>query len=121
MLFSRRLVQLAQLLIVLILVLGFLLGTIEELVCDGGEELLDGRGHDVRGGMADEAQPFGGVGSNRSQGESLGSSGDRRSQIQKRIAGLAGNRRLEAFSALSLFQSIRTGRPVGDLNHFSFY
>ena len=21
----------------------------------------------------------------------------------------------------SLFQSIRTGRPVGDLNHFSFY
>ena len=87
----------------------------------GGEELLDGRGHDVRGGMADEAQPFGGVGSNRSQGESLGSSGDRRSQIQKRIAGLAGNRRLEAFSAQSLFQSIRTGRPVGDLNHFSFY
>ena len=53
--------------------------------------------------------------------ESLGSSGDRRSQIQKRIAGLAGNRRLEAFSAQSLFQSIRTGRPVGDLNHFSFY
>ena len=65
--------------------------------------------------------PSGGVGSNRSQGESLGSSGDRRSQIQKRIAGLAGNRRLEAFSAQSLFQSIRTGRPVGDLNHFSFY
>ena len=87
----------------------------------GGGELLDGRSHDVRGGMADEAQPFGGVGSNRSQGESLGSSGDRRSQIQKRIAGLAGNRRLEAFSAQSLFQSIRTGRPVGDLNHFSFY
>lgn len=26
--------------------------------------------------------------------------------------------RLEAFSAQSLFQSIRTGRPVGDLNHF---
>ena len=42
MLFSRRLVQLAQLLIVLILVPGFLLGTVEELVCDGGEELLEG-------------------------------------------------------------------------------
>lgn len=42
MLFSRRLVQLAQLLIVLILVLGFLLGLVEELVCDGGEELLEG-------------------------------------------------------------------------------
>jgi len=71
--------------------------------------------------MADEAQAFRGIGGNGSQGESLSSSGDRRSQIQKRIAGLAGNRGLEAFSAQPLFQSIRTGRPVGDLNHFSFY
>lgn len=86
-----------------------------------GKSFLTGRGHDVRGGMADEGPSPSGVSAVTGVGESLGSSGDRRSQIQKRIAGLAGNRRLKAFSAQSLFQSIRTGRPVGDLNHFSFY
>ena len=73
------------------------------------------------GGMTDEAQPFGGVGGHGSQLGSLGSRGDRRSQVQKRIPHLTGESGLETFPTQPLFQSIRTGRPVRDLYQLSFH
>ena len=45
----NALLHVVELLIVLILVLGFLLGTVEELVCDGGELSV------LEGGVADLA------------------------------------------------------------------
>ena len=87
----------------------------------GGKKLLDGRGHDVGGGVAQKGQAFGRIGGHGSQLGSLsGRRGDGRSQVKQPFPNLAGKGRLETLSAQPLFQGIRTGCSVRDLNQLSF-